>query len=259
MTILVTGGTGTLGRPTVERLRASGHDVRVLSRKPAPDRVTGDVTTGEGLAGAMRGVDTVLHLATSGGRKDPQQTQHVVDAARAAGVSHLVFISIVGVDANPFPYYRAKFESERVIERSGIPFTILRATQFHSLVATVVDVQRKLPFVLTVDISDQPIAVDEVAARLAEIAEAGPSGRVADIGGPEQLPLRTLMETWLAANGSSKRVVTLGLWGKSMRAFKSGVHMTPLPGYGRETFATFAAREAELRHAASAAKQDATR
>jgi hypothetical protein len=69
--------------------------------------------------------------------------------------------------------------------------------------------------------------------------------------------VRTLVETWLAAHGSPKRVVTLRLWGKAMRAFKAGVHMTPLPGYGRETFATFAAREAQQRRAASAAKQDA--
>ena len=147
MTILVTGGTGTLGRPTVERLRAAGHDVRILSRTPGPDRVVGDVTTGAGLAEAMRGVDTVLHLATSAGKKDPRQTQNVVDAARAAGVTHLVYISIVGVDVNPYPYYRAKLESEQIIERSGIPFTILRATQFHDFIAMFLRLQRRLPFI----------------------------------------------------------------------------------------------------------------
>jgi uncharacterized protein YbjT (DUF2867 family) len=192
----------------------------------------------------MRGVHTVLHLATSGGRNDVRQARHVVDAARAAGVTHLVFSSIVGVDVNPFPYYRAKFASELVIERSGVPYTIVRATQFHSLIAALVDVQRALPFVLSLDIRDQPIAVEEVAGRLVELVAVGPSGRVADIGGPEQLPLGTLMETWLSARGSSKRIVTLRPRGRVIRAFRAGVHLTPLPGYGRETFAEFAARNA---------------
>ena len=83
MTILVTGGTGTLGRPTVERLRSADHDVRVLSRRAGPDKVAGDLTTGAGLADAMRGVRAVLHLATSGGKRDVEHTQHVVDAARS--------------------------------------------------------------------------------------------------------------------------------------------------------------------------------
>jgi uncharacterized protein YbjT (DUF2867 family) len=244
MTILVTGGTGTLGRPTVERLRSAGHDVRILSRTSGPDRLTGDVTTGAGLAAAMRDVSTVLHLATSAGSKDVAQTQHVVDAARAAGISHLVFISIVGVDVNPYPYYRAKFECEQIIERSGIPCTILRATQFHDFIALFLHLQRKLPFIVSLDVPDQPIAVDEVAQRLVELVDAGPSGKVADIGGPEQLTLRSLIDLWQTAHGTSKRVVTLRLRGRIMRSFKAGVHMTPMPGFGRETFAEFAAREA---------------
>ena len=244
MTILVIGGTGTLGRPTAEQLRAAGHDVRILSRVPGPDRVSGDVTTGAGLADAMRGADTVLHLATSAGKKDVRQTRNVVDAARAAGVTHLVFISIVGVDVNPYPYYRAKFESEQIIEASGIPFTILRATQFHDFIALLLHLQRKLPFIVSLDVPDQPIAVEEVAQRLVELVEAGPSGMVADIGGPEQLPLRTFIDTWQAAHGTSKRVVTVKPWGRIIRSFKAGDHMTPMPGYGRETFTEFAVRKA---------------
>jgi uncharacterized protein YbjT (DUF2867 family) len=244
MALLITGGTGTLGRPTVDRLRARGDDVRVLSRTAGPDRIRGDVTSGEGLAAAMRGVDTVLHLATSAGRKDPQQTRNVVEAALAAGVSHLVYISIVGVDRIPYPYYRAKLESERIIERSGIPSTILRATQFHDFVAMFLRIQRRLPVMLTLDVPDQPIAVEEVADRLVELVDAGPSGMVADIGGPEQLPLRDLLAIWQRAAGTRKPVWTIRLFGKTIGAFKAGHHMTPLPGYGRETFAEYAAREA---------------
>lgn len=244
MTILVTGGTGTLGRPTVAMLRATGHDVRVLSRKAGPDRFVGDVTTGAGLPEALDGAATVLHLATSAGSKDPAQARVLVDACRAAAVKHLVFISIVGVDDIPYPYYRSKLGSEQVIERSGIPFTILRATQFHSFVAMFILMQRRLPVVLALDVPDQPIAVEEVAERLVELVDAGPSGRVADIGGPEQLTLREAIATWQRAGGTRKPVWMLRLFGKTIRAFKAGHHMTPMPGYGRETFAQYAAREA---------------
>jgi uncharacterized protein YbjT (DUF2867 family) len=241
VTILVTGGTGLLGRHTVPLLEAAGHDLRVLSRSSG-DHI-GDLTTGAGLAAAFAGVDTVLHLATSTGAKDVQQTQNLVDAARAAGVSHVIYISIVGVDVVPYPYYRSKLASEQVIEASGIPFTILRATQFHSFIVMLIELQRRLPVLLSLDIPDQPIAVEEVAQRLAELVEAGPAGRVADIGGPEQLRLREAIDLWQSATGSRKRVWTLPLAGKAIRAFKEGRHMTTLPGYGRETFAEFAARE----------------
>ena len=239
MTTLVTGGTGVLGRLTVPLLQG---DVRILSRTKG-DHI-GDLTTGTGLATAFAGVDTVLHLATSAGARDTRQTQNAVDAAGAAGVSHFVYISIVGVDVVPYPYYRSKFASEQIIEASGVPFTILRATQFHSFVAQVIQLQRKLPVILSLDVPDQPIAAEEVAQRLAELVEAGPSGRVADIGGPQQLRLREAIDIWQAAAGTRKKVWTLTLFGKTIRAFQEGRHMTALPGFGRETFAEYAAREA---------------
>ena len=244
MTILVTGGTGTLGRPTVELLRAAGHDVRILSRTAGQGRAVGDVTTGEGLTAAFAGIDTVLHLATSTGSKDPLQTQNVVDASRAAGVTHLIYISIVGVDVVPYSYYRAKLASEKVIEESGIPFTILRASQFHAFLRLFIDLQKKMPMIVAIDAPDQPIAVEEVAARLAELVEGGPSGHVADIAGPEQLQLKDAIATWQRHAGTRKPVWTMPLFGKTIRAFREGHHMTGLPGYGTETFETYAAREA---------------
>ncbi|CAN5272449.1 NAD(P)H-binding protein [soil metagenome] len=239
MNILVTGGTGTLGRPTVDLLRRAGHDVRVFSRSTG-----GDLTTGAGLPEALAGVATVVHLATSTGTKDVSQTQRLVDAARNAGVSHLVYISIVGVDTVPYSYYRAKAASERVIEESGIPFTILRATQFHEFIRMFLHLQRRLPVILSLDVPDQPIAAAEVASRLAELVEAGPGGRVPDIGGPEQLQLREAIDTWQRAAGTRKPVWTVRPPLKFLRAMRAGEHMTPMPGYGRETFGEFALREA---------------
>jgi uncharacterized protein YbjT (DUF2867 family) len=244
MTILVTGGTGTLGRPTVDLLRARGADVRVMSRTNGPGRVIADLTTGVGLHEALAGTDTVVHLATTARATDVTQTRVLVGAAREAGTSHLVYISIVGVDAIPYSYYRAKYESERMIEESGIPFTILRATQFHDFVAMFIRLQKRLPVILALDVPDQPIAVEEVAARLVELVQAGPSGRVGDIGGPELLGLRDAIAIWQRHAGTHKPVWTIPLFGKTIRAFRAGHHMTGLPGYGRERFDDYAVREA---------------
>jgi uncharacterized protein YbjT (DUF2867 family) len=242
MTILVTGGTGALGKPTVALLKKAGRDVRVLSRTTGD--VVGDLATGTGLTEAFASVDTLVHLATTASPKDTKQTQTTVDAARAAGVKHFLYISIVGVDAVPYPYYRSKFSSEHIIENSGIPFTILRATQFHSFVAMFLRMQRRLPVYFSLNAPDQPIAVEEVAQRLVELVDAGPSGMVADIGGPEQLTLRQLIDIWQAAHGTHKPVWTIPLFGKTLRSFRRGDHLTALPGFGRETFAEYAAREA---------------
>lgn len=243
MVTLVTGGTGGLGRPTVEQLIAAGHAVRVLSRGAGPGRVVGDLTSGAGLADALDGVDTIVHLATTRSAKDSAQTRVLLKAAAEASIAHLVFISIVGVDRIPFAYYTDKVVSERLIEESGIPFTILRATQFHDFIADFLRAQKRLPFVVGLDVSTQSIAVDEVAARLVELASGAPQQRVPDIGGPEQLTVRETIAQWQAAHGTRKPVWTLWIPGKTIAALKAGHHMTGLPGYGTGTFAEFAARE----------------
>jgi len=241
--LLVTGGTGTLGRPTVDLLRASGRAVRVLSRTAGEGRVVGDLRSGEGLPAALEGIGAVLHLA-SDQRHDVEQTRRLLAAAESAGLPHLVYVSIVGIDRIPFPYYRAKLECERLIEASPIPSTILRATQFHEFVARLLDAQRRLPVVLVLPIDDQPIAAREVGARLAELAAGSPAGRVADLGGPEKLPLRELAALWQRARGIRRPQWTIRLPGRTMAAFRAGHHLTEGPGEGRETFAEFLARRA---------------
>ncbi|TCC05037.1 SDR family oxidoreductase [Kribbella soli] len=236
--ILVTGGTGTLGRPTVARLRAADHQVRVLSRKPGPDRVVGDLTTGEGLAAAIDGSDVVVHLATSQGRRDVEQTRNLLDAAK--GVQHLVVMSIAGIERIPLAYYRYKLESERLVAESGVPYTILRATQFHNLVDRVFAAQRFLPVVLAPSITLQPIAVEDVAVRLAELVDEPPvNGRTADIGGPERRPVVELARMWKQARSSRRPVLPLRLGGKTFRAFADGEATVDGPAYGRITFAEY--------------------
>ena len=230
-TILVTGGTSPPGRLTVATLRAAGHSVRVLSRKPGDLR--GDLTTGEGVAAATEGVDTVIHLATSRGHADVQ-AEHLIEQARAAGVGHLIFLSIVGVDRVPMPYYRDKLAVEQLI--TEFPFSILRATQFHNLVDEILTMQRFLPFLLAPAVPLQPISVKDVAERLAELAEGPPAGRVPDLGGPEQLTFPTLARAWKHAKHSRRPVLPIRLPGKAFRAYATGAALLPTGRPGPHTF-----------------------
>src|SRR3712207_5287746 len=137
--ILVTGGTGSLGSRIVDRLNVAGEDMRVMSRVRRANTVRGDPLTGEGLAEAVEGIGTIIHCDSSPVFKtrqvDVEGTRRLLQAASRAGVSHVVFILIVGGDRNPyFPYYRMKLETERIVEQASVPWTILRATQFHEFV-----------------------------------------------------------------------------------------------------------------------------
>jgi uncharacterized protein YbjT (DUF2867 family) len=237
MTILITGGTGRLGRHVAGTLRSRSLDHRILSRSPGDGHVVGDLSTGAGLAAALDGVDTVLHLATTRS-KDIAQTRRLLDAMADSG-AHLVFISIVGVDRIPYGYYRDKVASEQAIEASGVPFTIIRVTQFHGFVHEVLEAQRRLPVTFVLPVSAQTIHMPEVADRLADLAVAGPSGRVADLGGPQQLTLREYARQWQAARGLRRPIWALRIPGKAIAAFRAGHHMPGLPGAGRVSYREF--------------------
>jgi uncharacterized protein YbjT (DUF2867 family) len=198
--ILVTGGTGTLGRRVVPRLRAAGREVRVLSRSTGD--VTGDLATGEGIEAAVDGVEIVMHLAGSA-KGDEQKARTLVAAAKASGVRHLVYISVVGADRVPvvsgvdramFGYFEAKLAAERVVAESGIPWTTLRATQFHDLLLMTVRQMAKVPVVpVPSGFQFQPVDTDEVAARLVELALGAPAGLVPDMAGPRVYALSDLV------------------------------------------------------------------
>ena len=240
--LLVTGGTGRLGRPTVERLRDAGHDVRVLSRREGVGHVIGDLRSGVGIREAVSGVDTVMHLATRNGRGDVAPTRTLLDACRSAGIGHVIYTSIVGVDRIPLRYYREKLAIEGLIASSGIPHTILRATQFHDLVAGLFNAQRHLPVMLAPRFSFQPIATADVATRLVELAAASAAGRVPDIGGPEQLPAVELARQWQGAASVHRRIAPVSLPGRVFAGYAAGHNLVPGPAYGTVTFAEFVSR-----------------
>lgn len=235
--LLVTGGTGTLGRVVVQELRHRHHEVIVLSRSVRSDVVTGNLLTGDGISDALIGVDVIVHCAT--GRDDVRAARNLISAARVAGNPHLVYISIVGVDRIPFSYYRSKFAVERLVENSGLPVTILRATQFHTLVAGIFEAQRLLPMLVAPSFSIQPIDVSEVSDRLVELATGAAAGRVTDIGGPQIRPAKELGTAWLTARASTRRVWPVRLPGRTFAAFRAGHNLTPDNPIGQITFDQF--------------------
>ncbi len=241
--ILVTGGTGTVGRVVAQRLLDSGAQVRILSRgrraagpTGQATYVVGDVKTGEGLAAAMTDVDVVVHCV------DP--AHHVVDAAVGAGRPHLVYISIVGIDRIPLGYYRRKLADEELICASGLPWTVLRATQFHDLVAVILRVLAAPPImVVPAGFSFQPIDVRDVGAELAALALGEPAGRVPDIAGPEVLPIADLARRYLAAVGKRRPVVAAALPGRIARGLRSGANLAPARAVGTITFDRYLAEQ----------------
>ncbi|GAB3434311.1 SDR family oxidoreductase [Actinophytocola sediminis] len=244
--ILVTGGTGRLGCALVPRLLDPGHDVRVLTRgqrAPAAHRwVVGDLRTGRGLTDATADVDVIIHLATTNGRGDVAATDNLIEAAKATGRPHLVYVSIVGVDRVAIGYYRAKLACERRVEGSGLPWTILRTTQFHDLIATMCRVQRLLPVTLMPSkVRFQPIDVTEVADHLVTLAAGPAANRVPELGGPQVRTASELARSYLLAVGRRRPVLAVPLPGRAIRDYRAGHHLTPDRAVGRITFDEFLA------------------
>ncbi|WP_099908257.1 SDR family oxidoreductase [Streptomyces sp. TLI_171] len=244
--ILVTGGTGTLGRVVVRRLLSRGCPVRVLSRQAhTPGEhgwAVGDLVTGRGVEPAVAGTGAVVHCATTNGKRDVDATRRLVEAAQGAGVAHLLYVSIVGVDRVPLDYYRAKAECERLVVESGLGWTVLRATQFHDLLLRMLDGLSKPPvLVVPRGVAFQPVDVRDVAERLAQLAEGRPAGRVADFGGPQARPVEALAAAFLRARGRRRPVLRLPLPGAAVKALRAGGNLAPGQAAGRITFEEFLA------------------
>jgi uncharacterized protein YbjT (DUF2867 family) len=249
MRVLVTGGSGRLGRVLVPLLSDDGHSVRVLSRvhRTGPDlhvaHVVGDLTTGAGLRDAVTEIDCIVHLASNSRNAravDVEGTQRLIDAARAADVTHLLYVSIVGIDRIPYEYYQCKLEAERLIAESGVPFSILRATQFHSFVAFLLNEAAKYPLIMPIPSGFfvQSVAVEDVAARLRRAVVDGPRGRLRDFGGPEVLPVEEVATVWLRRTRPfvGAWAVPIHLPGGVAAAFRAGYNTCPDGERGTETW-----------------------
>jgi len=253
--ILVTGGTGTLGRHVVARLREAGWDVRVLSRRtraPAEgiEYVTGDLLGDEGIQAAVDGAGIIVHCAGSS-KGDDEATRNLVRAASRARAQHLVYISVVGADRIPvisavdramFGYFAAKLAAERAVAGSGLPWTTLRAAQFHDLVLKVAQQTAKLPVIpVPAGFRFQPVDAGEVAARLVELALGTPAGLAPDMAGPRMYLLADLIRGYLRASRKHRLMVAVRLPGQAARAVRAGANLAPDRAVGHRTWEDFLA------------------
>lgn len=253
--ILVTGGTGTLGRHLVPRFQEAGCDVRVLSRQsrnPTKDIefVTGDLAKDEGIEAALAGAEIVVHCAGSS-KGDEDKARHLVRAASRAGVKHLVYISVVGagripvsspIDRAMFGYFQSKLSAERIVADSGLPWTTLRATQFHDLLLMTLEQMTKMPLIpVPAGFRFQPVDPSEVATRLVELTLDTPAGLTPPFGGPRIYGMADLVHDHLKARDKHRPVVPIRLPGKAARAFRQGANLVPDRAVGRRTWEDFLA------------------
>lgn len=208
--MLVTGGTGVLGRRVADALRGRA-SARIMSRTGSAETTGGvesviaDLEDGSDLTDALAGVDALIHLTHA----DAIATRRLVGAARAEGVSRVVYISIVGADRSPNPYYRMKVEAEQAVRESGLSWAILRATQFHSFVDGYLSALEalQLPRLLPVAARFQTIDPDEVAQRLVSLALDDPASQMSEIAGPVPQTLGEMAASWFAARGMPASLV----------------------------------------------------
>lgn len=227
MRAAVFGGTGDLGGHVVAELAARGEEVVVVSRNPPAsgtpaalalgERVVhrrADVHSGAGLVEALDGVEVVVNaVGDARGRREVlvDGTRRLLEAERAAGVGHHVAISIVGCDRSPIGYHRVTYEQERLVADGSVPFSTLRATQFHGLLKRVFAAAGRIRGVPTGSGLLQPIDSAVVARRLADAAQAAPAGRLPDVAGPRVQTVGELADAWRAHTG--RRLLSLPIPG----------------------------------------------
>jgi uncharacterized protein YbjT (DUF2867 family) len=209
MKIVVIGGTGLIGSKTVAILRRRGNEVVAASPKCGVNTITG-----EGLKEAMAGTEVVIDLANSPSFEDraaleffESSGRNLFPAEAAAGVRHHVALSVVAIDRTDNGYFRAKVAQEKLIEGSGIPYTIVRATQFLEFLGGIADSSTDGNIIRLPPVLFQPIAADDVAAFVSEVAIAPPRNGVVEIAGPERAPFNEIVARYLKAVGDRREVV----------------------------------------------------
>lgn len=260
MDIAVIGGTGHVGALVVAELAARGDTVRVVSRSaPKADALGGgkvehrraDLSTGEGLAEALEGADAVVNaVGDPRGRTEilVEGTRRVLAAEARAGVGHHVAISIVGTDRSQIGFHKATAAQERVVIDGPVPWTIVRATQFHTLVDQLFSTTAKARLLPRSSGRVQPIDPAVVARWLADAVHGGPAGRLPDIGGPEVLTLSQLARIWARSAGGFYLPLPIPGVGAAGRALRDGVLTDPAAAVEGPTFAQWLAlRTADVR------------
>lgn len=209
--IVVIGGTGRIGSKVVALLRGHGHDVVAASPQTGVNAVTG-----EGLDAVLQGADVVVDVANSPSFDEKpvmdffrSSTQHLVAAARKAGVGHYTALSVVGTDRmQDVPYFRAKLVQEQMIQSASIPYSIVRATQFFEFVAAIADTATEGGVVRVPPVFFQPMAAEDVARAVARAAAGQPVNGIADVAGPDRFLMDELIRSFLSFRKDPRTVVT---------------------------------------------------
>jgi uncharacterized protein YbjT (DUF2867 family) len=234
MLVAVVGATGSIGAPVGAALRARGREVRALSRR-SPDYPV-DLETGAGLEQALRGVDVVIDASNAGPNVRAAEKvlleggKRLLEAERAAGVSHHVCISIVGIERVPLGYYNVKVEQEALVRESGMPYSIVRATQFHQLLDEAFSGVARFRLMPAFRVPIQPVDPDEVAEVIATVAGA-PSEKTTTVAGPTIEDSAELMRVWRAQAGRRTVQVRMPLPGDLGRALRSGAITDDAPDH----------------------------
>src|SRR5256884_19575 len=210
MKIVVIGGTGLIGSKVVEKLKQKGHEAIAAAPNSGVNTITG-----EGLKEALAGAQVVIDLANSPSFEDKAVLEffetsgrNLLPAEVAAGVRHHVALSIVGIDRTDNGYFRAKVAQEKLIETSGIPYTIIRSAQFLEFLGAIADSSADGNIVRISSALFQPIAADDVAAIVADVALATPRNGIVEIAGPERAPFNQFVARYLKAVGDARKVVS---------------------------------------------------
>lgn len=229
-----------LGRRVVDELHSRGHEVRVLSRSAPEYRV--DLATGEGLTTALEGCDAVVDASNAASNAADilvNGTRRLLAAEKTAGVGHHICVSIVGCERMPMGYFNVKAEQERLVEAGTVPWTIVRATQFHEYIALLFAKAGRWRILPMLGVPLQTVAVIEVAQTVADTVEAAPRRGRIEIAGPEIIDARELARMWRSITGQRALPLPVPLTGHLGRALRAGAATVERPDFlGRTKFVT---------------------
>ena len=250
--ILVTGGTGLLGSKVVSHLLAQHQKVAILTTKSNPktpegvEVFPGDLISGDGLASAAGNAQTIIHCASNPRDFDETDIKGTTNLLNSITnpTTHFVYISIAGVDKSTYPYYVAKRAVEKMIQTSCLPYTILRTTQFHpfilSLIRTILDSSDEIAQIPD-RIHFQSVELAEVADQLCRISQSPPTGLLPEFGGPEILSFENMVDSYLKKINSPRQWQLSPVAGPRWDLFRSGVNLIPNKSFGKIRWTEFLA------------------
>lgn len=248
--IWITGGTGKVGSVVIPRLLEQGNEVYVLTTQPNPklpsavNIYSGDLTNASTLQKAFSNADMIIHCASN--FLDPENvdvkgSRNMLSVIPKEKLEHLIYISIVGVDKSQYPYYKAKFEVEQMIMKSGVPFTNLRATQFHHFVLHRIikqfDSNTDNVLQLPENFMFQSVDISDVAEKIIELVGKTPQNKTESIGGPEVLSLEKMTQDYLNFLGRKDKIELVQP--EAFKIFQTGINLCPDKIYGKVTWAKY--------------------